>query len=186
MRFSMQAMVVVTTAYIGSFIVMNLLISPVQKAVFPELPAVVSLVFLPHGVRILTFYFCGWMGLIYLLPGAFLMWMLMVFGSGLNGYHIAGTAISLLSCFIGVAMARHFFERLWVSSARFSWQQIMVAGVLGSIGNAAGLSLLQFSAPSPMIFSAYVIGDISGLFLVLVFLMGSFRIFDRLTANALR
>lgn len=186
MRFSMQAMVVVTTVYIGSFIVMNLLILPVQKAVFPELPAVVSLVFLPHGVRVLTFYFCGWLGLIYLLPGAFSMWMLMVFGAGLNGYHIAGMAISLLCCFIGVATARHVFQRLRVSSVQFSWQQIMFAGVLGSIGNAAGPSLLQFSAPSPMIFSAYVVGDISGLFLVLVFLIGSFRLFDRLTANALR
>lgn len=183
MRFSMQAMGVVTTAYIGSFIVMNVLISPVQKALFPGLPALVSLVFLPHGVRILTFYFCGWMGLIYLLPGAFLMWILVVFGAGLNGYHIAGTAVSLISCYAGVILARHFFKRLWASSARFSWQQIMMAGTIGSIGNAAGLSLLQFSAPGPMIFSAYLFGDIAGLFLVLVFLMGAFRIFDCLTAK---
>jgi hypothetical protein len=186
MGFSIRSLVVVTAAYVASFGLVNGLIAPVQNAVFPAVPPVLSLIFLPHGVRILTFFFFGGMGLIYLFPAAFSMWALMVYGAGQNGYHIAGTAISLISCYIGVALARHFFIRIWTCASLFSWQQIMVAGLIGSIGNAAGLSLLQFSAPSPMIFSAYIIGDITGLFLVLVVLMGSFRLFDRETAKSRR
>lgn len=186
MGFSMQALAVVTAAYLVSFGLVSWLIAPVQNAVFPSIPPMLSLIFLPHGVRILTFFFFGRMGFIYLFPVAFSMWALMVYGAGHNGYHIAGTAISLISCYIGVLLVRHSFQRLRASAPLFSWQQIMVAGLIGSIGNAAGLSLLQFSTPGPIIFSAYIIGDITGLFLVLLVLMGSFRLFDRVTAKSRR
>jgi hypothetical protein len=42
-------------------------------------------------------HFFGGMGLTYLFPAAFFMWALMVYGGGQNGYHVAGTAISLIS-----------------------------------------------------------------------------------------
>jgi hypothetical protein len=126
------------------------------------------------------------MGLTYLFPAAFFMWALMVYGGGQNGYHIAGTAISLISCYIGVALAGHFFTRIWASASLFSLQQIMLAGLIGSIGSAGGLSLLQFSAPSPMIISAYFIGDIRDVILVLVVLMGSCRLCVRGTAKLRR
>lgn len=186
MRLSMQELAIVTMAYIGSFVLMIELIVPVQNAVFSENPDLKNLIMLPHGVWIMTFFLCGWVGFIYLLPGTFLMWMQTANGSGATGDHITETAISLITCYIGVKIARHSFKRLQSSSARFSWQQIMVAGVIGSIGHAIGFLLFEVSALSPMIFLAYVIGDITGLFFALLFLMVSFRFFDLWTANALR
>ena len=44
---------------------------PLQKIFAPHLPIVFSVVFLPHGIRVLAVYFLGWRGLIYLLPSSY-------------------------------------------------------------------------------------------------------------------
>ena len=179
MTSSLPIFLCVTAAYIGSFVLVILLIAPVQKAVFPQGFELGSLIFLPHGVRILSFLFFGWMGFIYLLPGSVLMWIVLVYGAGQVGYHISGTAVSLISCYVAVTLACRLFKNVWASSGRFSWQQVMIAGVFGSLMSAAGVSALNFSPPSLLIMLSHIIGDVIGLFVILFLLMIMFRQIDR-------
>lgn len=174
MGFSVSALLVVSGAYICAFALTAGLITPLQQATLPGVSHFVSLMFLPHGVRVLAFFFFGWRGLVYLLPGSLAMWALSATSDHLDELHVAGTAISLLSCYIGVVLTTHFLSS--ASSGRlFSWPQIMVAGTIGSVANAAGLSALHHSTPSMTLFLAYIMGDVLGLFVLLFALMFVFR-----------
>lgn len=183
MGFSLNALILVSTAYVSIFALTTGLIAPLQRAFVPDMSELIGLVFLPHGVRVLTFFFFGWRGILYLLPGSLAMWALSVYGHGQEGLHIAGTLISLISCYMGVALVSHLLPSQPATANPFSWRQIMIAGTVGSVANAAGLSALQHTSPSALIFTGYVMGDVIGLFIVLVILMFSFRTFDKVVQS---
>jgi hypothetical protein len=178
MHNSLQMVLLTTLAYCASFIATAWVV-PIQRVIFPDQSDLASFVFLPHGVRVLAFFFFGWWAAAYLLPGKAIMWLVAVFVLGQSTMSGWGSIVSLASCLAAYEMARLFFKRRSCGRPKFSWQMILSTGLIASLLNAVGLTLLQALQPSWSIVAAYVIGDMIGLCALLLALMAYFRWWDR-------
>jgi signal transduction histidine kinase len=175
---ALQMTIVVTIAYCASFLAVTLIV-PLQRALMPGHEELASLFFLPHGVRVLAFFFFGWMAMAFLLPGKVIMWAAMALLFGYGGLSVWGSVVSLLSCLLAYEMAKIIFRKSAKAGPRFSWQMVMTMGVIASLVNAIGLTLLQAQRPDVAMMATYVLGDMLGLTCVMLGLMYYFRWSDR-------
>ena len=60
--------VVITIAYIMAFAITSAIITPLQNYLLSSIPNTISILFLPHGVRVLATRYFGWRSIFYLLP----------------------------------------------------------------------------------------------------------------------
>ncbi len=151
---------------------------PLQNLFFPEYPSRASLLFLPHGVRVLAAWLLGWRAIFALLPGVFI-----VFAT------IGGTDVFLPSRLLAITIAvttvpAVFYALKWVGWDLFPradrkpcWTCIMVVGVVTSFLVSLLTNLAFGSATEEYI--AFLIGDISGLFFLMLGLHFAFRYVDR-------
>jgi len=170
----------VSVAYIITFSVTLGFIFPLQQLLLNNVPSYIGLMFLPHGVRILTLYFYGWRGIFYLLPASFLMAML---AQEQTGVVLISSIVSLLCCYLGVQFVRILFsDTTSVSFAIKDWKLMFWGGVVGSIFNGCGLALLNQTYKSTVDNSTlllevmgFVVGDVLGLIFCLLSIVYLFR-----------
>ena len=169
-----QIVFIVTIAYCSLFMFTFVALMPLQAVFFYWLPMNISLLFLPHGVRLLTAYFYGWKAIFYLLPGhivtlAYLWYVL-------DGpQDIWAPLVSILASFFAVCLV----FRSWTShsDSEFGrhWKLILLAGVVASFGNGLGHTLLyggQLDVAWVTLTMGFLIGDVSGLFCLMLMLIG--------------
>ena len=153
---------------------------PLQQLLFSGISTQVGLLFLPHGVRVLTLYFYGWRGMFYLLPVSYLMILLSVEQTGQD---LLAPVVSLVCCYFGIQAIRLVFsDTISVSLKPQDWKLMVLGGVAASIFNALGLALLDHGqgsvAPNSTRFFevlGYVTGDVLGLVICLLFMVYFFR-----------
>ena len=68
--------VLVTVGYILAYPLTLGFVYPLQKIIFPENALLASLLFLPHGIRAMSFFLFGIRAAIYLLPAHYLICLL--------------------------------------------------------------------------------------------------------------
>ncbi len=165
-------------AYVAaSFLTFDVLM-PLQNMFFPEFPSHASLLFLPHGVRVLAAWLLGWRAIFALLPGVFIVFAL-----------IGGWDVFLPSRLLAMGIAvttvpAVFYVLKWLGWDLFPnpnrtpcWSCVMGVGVITSILGSLLTNLAFGSAPEEYI--AFLIGDISGLFFLMLGLYFAFRYIDR-------
>jgi hypothetical protein len=164
--------------YLATFFITFEVFMPIQSRAFPDYSSHASLIFLPHGVRVIAAWLLGWRSVIALLPGVFLAY-----------YYLAGASVFELSRLIGIAVAVAVAPFLFYlasalgwdvaprSDRKPSWSSIMIIGGLAAVVSST-LTNLAFGSTATEYF-AYLIGDISGLFFLMLFLMYSFRALRR-------
>ena len=64
----LQNFVIVSVFYITAYSLTLGFVAPLQQMLFSNVITELSLLFLPHGVRVLVVYFFGWRGVLYLIP----------------------------------------------------------------------------------------------------------------------
>jgi len=170
-----------SVAYILAFTLVILVIGPVQSALItipgtPDTPDP-SLLFLPHGVRILIAWLFKWRAVIVLLPGAAIMHFAFLGSAGFTGY-------ALLPLFIGVTVAPLTFEmfkrlgwNLDAGAGAPRWRGVMLVGFCASIVNSL-LTNYAYAASLPS-YIGYLIGDFFGLFFAFLILLAVFRALER-------
>ena len=152
---------------------------PLQQLLLNNVPAFM-LLFLPHGVRILTLYFYGWRGMLYLLPAC---WLMVMLSENQTGWSLLSPIVSLPCCYLGVQCVRIWFsDTISVSFANKDWKLMFWGGVLGSVFNGFGLTLFNQTYKSAADNSAlllevmgFVFGDVLGLIFCLVSIVYLFR-----------
>jgi hypothetical protein len=163
----------VTIAYILLFLLTFGIIMPYQYFLLTQLPLNISLLFLPHGVRIITVYLYGWKSIFYLLPGHLVTWAyLNLFLHSKKDMY--SSLISILCSFFAVSLMFWSWTSHPEKKAQAHWKLIMAAGALASAGNGLGHALLYGDledAGGIKIIVGYMIGDISGLFFLLLVLI---------------
>ena len=153
----------VSGALLVTFYLSNYVLLPFQAEYTPQIASYASLLFLPHGVRVLSAWLLGWKAIPLLLPTSiFAHWL----NFGASGFTLAGT-IGVLSGVTCAVITFWLFARLGMdfrltASKRANWRDIMIAGCIASIINTFGMGLafghnLTTSA-------GYFIGDVSGMF----------------------
>ena len=180
MRDLLHTFLIVSVAYILTFSLTFGFAFPLQQLLFSGVSTQVSLLFLPHGVRVITLYFYGWRGVFYLLPVSYLMILLSVEQTGQD---LLAPVVSLVCCYFGIQAIRLVFsDTISVSLKPQDWKLMVLGGVAASIFNALGLALLDHGqdsvAPNSTRFFevlGYVTGDVLGLVICLLLMVYFFR-----------
>ena len=165
--------------YLTAIVVNFEVVVPVQNLFFPEYTSRASLLFLPHGVRVLAAWLMGWRSALALLPGVFLAFF---YVAGLEVF----TPSRLAGIFIAVTIAPAAFEAFRLLGVNLAprpdrtpcWICIMIAGLVASVAGSMLTNLALGSAPVD--YFAYVIGDMAGLFFLMLALMLVLRWMRRL------
>ena len=180
MRDLLNTFLIVSVAYIVTFSLTFGFVFPLQQLLLSGLSSQVGLLFLPHGVRVLTLYFYGWRGMFYLLPASCLMVLLSLEQTGQD---LLAPVVSLVCCYFGIQAIRLVFsDTISVSLKPQDWKLMVLGGVAASIFNALGLALLDHGQDSVVanftrLFEVlgYVTGDVLGLVICLLFMVYFFR-----------
>ena len=165
---------VVSVCYLLASLVAFEVLMPVQKSLFPGVGGDASLLFLPHGVKVLSAWLLGWRVCIALFPGVFAIF-----------FHFAGMGVfephRMAAILIAVLVPPAMFHLVKLfgrdlspqAHTRPRWASIMAVGVLISVVSSV-LSNLAFGN-SPQNYFVYLIGDVFGLFFLSLILMFLFR-----------
>lgn len=173
---------VVSAAFIGAFFVTMYWILPVQAVYTPELAAHASLLFLPHGVRVLSAWLLGWRSVILIAPASLYAHWLNFGADGFSAIGITGAMSGVVCAALSFwALAKLGMDFRISSKHSVNWRDVMQAGCFASIINTVGMSLVfdQNAATA----AGYFIGDISGMFACLLILMLAFKAFRHLQSG---
>lgn len=169
---------IISIAYIVSFSLTMSIITPLQSVFLAEIPPNISILFLPHGVRVLSAYYFGWKSILYLLPSSYFMYFLMIKTQG-NIMPVAAPMVSIFAAYVGVkliSLAPFFSSNEFNMSA---WKWLLLAGFFASIFNGLGLGLLQSEFNLTLQILGYAIGDVSGQLILMICLIYYFRYIHR-------
>ena len=178
-----SAEVVVFIAYVVAFMMMQYVARPIQDA-FVTSTLVGTLLFLPHGVRVIGAWFFGYRSILPLALGE-------VFGMYVFGYFhlpiaavLQGAVVGGVSCFVAFEIFRFAGQNLYLdeSKLRTSWRMLILLAGIGSVFNSFGHIIayrdaFSFEDDIAQVL-AFLVGDIGGtvvLLLVLVFFNRSLR-----------
>lgn len=166
--------VIASTAYIIAFFLTFEALMPIQNLFFADFYSSASLLFLPHGVRVLSAWLLGWRSTLALLPGVFFTYAYLAGSNVFLPSRMAGIAIAVLTApFVFELIARMWRDIRPSSGGEPCWPCVMAAGGIAAILGGI-LTNLAFGSP-PLDYFAFFIGDIVGLFLLMLLLMFLFR-----------
>ena len=170
--------VFVTVAYVTSFALVQGFVFPIQSSVMPEAALSFSLLFLPHGVRVIAFHFYGWKAALYLLPAVYISWGIAALEGSTNS--LVSPLVSILAClaawfiFQNGRIIRGPFQRTGVVSS------LVIMGTIASFFNSIGLSYLNSADWIITGFLGYLVGDTLGMLATYWGLLAAYRILNKL------
>ena len=173
---SIGAFIIISLAYIVSYTVTSGLISPIQDITFPN-NRFASILFLPHGIRILAIYYYGWKALPLLLPSAYLMWFIDVYGNGIPLNPIQ-PIIHLVCCLVSVKFASRAFRGILEKE----WKLLLFSGVIGSVLSSVITNYILDMKFFNITVLQFIFGDIGGQIALMVILIYLFK-FSRMIKN---
>ena len=153
---------------------------PLQKIFTPQLPVVFSLLFLPHGIRVLAVYFLGWRGILYLIPCSYLMWAISVYGSSID-LAILSPLASLSVVYVAVRMVKTYSRSQNKGAFDFSWKECLVIAAIASVLNGVAHSMLYDNAVNWILIIGYSSGDMAGQIVLLLLLIACMKINRKLS-----
>ena len=185
-KFFSHWFVLIFVIYLGLVTVQYQVIMPIEAMMVEHNVALVSLLYLPHAVRVLGAWMVGPKSILALIPAS------------ICGYFFAMrpdagafTPTDLIIPMIGALCAPVAFElmrfvRIDVypkSTGVISWRTLVFAGLLSSIINSF-FSTLFLEGRFPIedtfdVLTRFVIGDVMGLVVVLLVLVGLLKVFRR-------
>jgi hypothetical protein len=139
-------------------------IFPIQRIVASASLDNIGLLYLPHGVTALAFFYFGYRAWFYLLPGQYLEWFLNSYGNDLSVDALTPFA-SVIAALVGYTLYRQ------IAGVRMSdntWISVMILAVAISPLNGLTLSLLNYEGDLLVGIFGYFTGDVLGAFLCLI------------------
>ena len=175
---------ILSVAYIASYAITTGFVAPFQSIILPGVSDAISVLFLPHGVRALAFYFFGIRALFYLLPGSYLMWFLSVYGSNVIMSPLAPLT-SLVACSCGFFVLKFMYNNFPKTDNFKMWRLVVLLGIITSIFNSIFLTILHSETFSVSYLAAYLLGDVLGLIICLIISMLIFRLIRNINQREL-
>lgn len=178
-----QRHVIVIVAYLVAHAATSLLVYPVQSHFLEDVSVFASLVYLPHGVRVLATWLYGWKAITPLILGAIASEMLLTPGRDLSVYQpvlVPSVLVGAVSAFCAFEFLRATGRNFYACAQRhIGWKNLILAGAVASVFNSLGQSAVFSGLILPdaaaTTFAIYMIGDIAGLVVTMVVLMFAFR-----------
>ena len=177
-KFFLHWFVLIFLAYLGLVAVQNLVIMPIETMLVERNVALVSLLYLPHAVRVLGAWMVGPKAILALIPASIIVYFVTRPDTG------PSTQADIIIPMIGALCAPVAFELMRVfridvypkSTGVISWRTLVFAGLFSSIINSF-FSTLFLEGRFPIedtfdVLTRFIIGDVMGLVLVLLILVG--------------
>ena len=177
-KFFLHWFVLIFLAYLGLVAVQNLVIMPIETMLVERNDALVSLLYLPHAVRVLGAWMVGPKSILALIPASIIVYFVTRPDTG------PSTQADIIIPMIGALCAPVAFELMRVfridvypkSTGVISWRTLVFAGLFSSIINSF-FSTLFLEGRFPIedtfdVLTRFIIGDVMGLVLVLLILVG--------------
>lgn len=178
-----MTLLIILLAYVLCHGLTALVVTPVQSLVMPDTTVFASLIYLPHGVRVLATWAFGWKAIPALATGAsvatwlFTPWAELDF---LEPALLESILVGAVSAFAAFELLRLFgYDFYFGRSRKLPWTGMIGIGALSSVFNSIGQTLV-FSGfleldKMPGVLVTYAVGDMIGLIACMFFLMLIFR-----------
>ena len=178
--FKKEVFAMVFIAYCAGYFFVEFLVIPVEMAFGLSQTNYASILFLPHGIRVLSIWLYKERAVIPLFCGHLFVYTLFWLGE----FSLTALALVLVGTFC-VPMA--FVLVGWIGfdvSVRNTkikhWRSILMVGFIASIINSLGNSLILSPYIEPSlhlsVLATYLVGDTLGVFSLLLILLFSFRL----------
>jgi len=174
---------IVVVAYILAHAVTAFVVTPVQGIFLPEYTVFASLIYLPHGIRVLATWAFGWRAIPALVCGVCMSaWLFsptndLLF---LEPSLLMGILVGAFSAFLAFELVRLVgYDQYYGRSEIVNWKVLIMIGAISSIINSVGQTLVysgligQGKVPGTL--AIYAVGDLVGLIVCMVVLMFCFR-----------
>jgi len=184
-KFFLHWFVLIFLAYLGLVAVQNLVIMPIETMLVERNVALVSLLYLPHAVRVLGAWMVGPKSILALIPASIIVYFVT------RPDTVPSTQADIIIPMIGALCAPVAFELMRVfridvypkSTGVISWRTLVFAGLFSSIINSF-FSTLFLEGRFPIedtfdVLTRFIIGDVMGLVLALLILVGLLKISRR-------
>ena len=170
----------VSIIYLLAFFFTFLVIFPLQDRFIHLEAEWVSLIFLPHGVRVLTAWLYGGRSLVLLLPSSLITHIYIFGASGFEPKLFIANFIGVVSGFVAFEFVRTIGLNAYPDSGNtLNWRKIFIVGALASVINSLGALVfyqdMLASGNAVNFIFGYLIGDVVGLFVAMFVLMMVFR-----------
>ena len=164
---------IISFSYIASYTLVAGFLAPLQALLFPNFTTTISLLFLPHGIRVLASYYYGWKSFFLLIPASYFMWIISVYGANIP-LHLAQPIISAVSCILGVKI----ISKRLTYNLREDILFLVVAGIIGSILNGLFNSLLMNDTFLSTQVLSYIFGDVLGQIVLMLLFFQTLKFID--------
>jgi hypothetical protein len=175
---NLQHIVWVSLAYLAAYFLTFTVVMPLQTRYVSGIADGLSLLFLPHGVRVLATWLLGWRSVLAIMPANVFVYFVLYAGHPdvswpeiIIGILFTATIVPLTF----EVMTRLGIADLYARGGPPRVRPVMLAGIVASIPNAAFLSaILSGNAYS---FIGVIIGDVMGMIVLLLALLYVFRFY---------
>ena len=185
-KFFLHWFVLIFLTYLGLLTVQYLVIMPIETMMVERNAALVSLLYLPHAVRVLGAWMVGPKSILALIPASICGYFFMI-RPDTGAFTPADFIIPMIGALCApVAFELMRFVRIDVypkSTGVISWRTLVFAGLLSSIVNSFFSTLFlegQFPIEDTFdVLTRFVIGDVMGLVIILLLLVSLLKAFRR-------
>ena len=183
-KFFLHWFVLIFLTYLGLVTVQYLVIMPIETMMVERNTALVSLLYLPHAVRVLGAWMVGPKSILALIPASICGYFF-VMRPDTGAFTPADFIIPMIGALCApVAFELMRFVRIDVypkSTGVISWRTLVFAGLLSSIVNSF-FSTLFLEGRFPVedtfdVLTRFVIGDVMGLVIMLFLSVGLLKAF---------
>ncbi|WP_052265169.1 hypothetical protein [Ruegeria sp. ANG-R] len=166
---------IISLAQLLAFGISIYLLLPLQAQYTPELAPYASLLFLPHGVRILSAWLMGWKAIPLIAPAALLTHWINFGASGFTLVGLAGAFSGIVCATVTFwALAKAGMDLRVTANRAANWRDVMIAGGIASMINTFGMGWAFNHSTDTLV--GYFIGDVTGLFACMLILMLVFKV----------
>lgn len=169
---------VISLAYLIAFFITFIALMPLQDSLLSSFSNYASILYLPHGVRIVAAWLYGWRSIIFLAPSTIIAHSYLYGYSGFSLDYMVAVFFQLFcAAFSFWSLAKLGMDFRLHNFRRVNWRDIMLAGCAASVMNVLGAKLFFGSDLASA--SARFVGDITGMIVSLFVLMLIFRALRR-------
>jgi len=185
-KFYLHWFILIFLSYLGLITVQHLVIMPIETMMVEHNAALVSLLYLPHSIRVLGAWMVGPKSILALIPASVCGYFF-VMSPDTGAFPLADFIIPMIGALCApVAFELMRFVRIDVypkSTGVISWRTLVFAGFLSSIINSFFSTLFlegRFAYEDTFdVLTRFIIGDVMGLVVVLLTLVGLLKAFRR-------
>lgn len=178
-----QNFLIIVAAYVLCHGITAFVVKPVQELFIPHVTIFASLIYLPHGVRVLATWMMGWRAIIPLFTGSYLSNLLFTSNevrAVTDPVILQSIMVGALSAYVAFGLMRASGRDIAANGGRImDWKWLLIVGAIASVVNSVGQSIVYSGLILPdealAALAIFAVGDLVGLAVNMFVLLLIFR-----------